>query len=460
MPQRLPTFLAKTVRQNISRRILHRMAPSVDASPAEGGLGVSPFANVQPEAWWTALPNDDHTLQSTVMLAFCDPNEAQVRLESWLVADTPGAGAQWTQFDQVACRLIHLAVLHAKLSLPSATAQTLAGSARAHGAWLIRALADAPPSADVAVAHAALIICSLSWPSLPEASNFRGPAQKGLPTSLGQTTGDDGPGTGSPAQLARAAWAVALAKAWSQANNSLLHRDVDGAWLRAVNALWRIGGDAGALPDDPSTCALLPLGTTPLPHTLRNLAVAWGMEAGPPAAVTDLACELLAQDLTGQADSMAAADWRMWSWRASDVSVSHRLIRKKPARVWCSAPQQQLHMSLGDLALLCTAMPQGTLRVARVDGNQATWLYDHGQHTRDIRLRQARVSITDTGLSSVRWELPNSECTPNDKGFEAPIPGGGQLIVKTDPQWRWVIQDGALIGTGPPERVRYSFEIR
>ena len=140
--------------------------------------------------------------------------------------------------------------------------------------------------------------------------------------------------------------------------------------------------------------------------------------------------------------------------------MAHRTIRKQPARAWCSAPSRALSLSLNGEEILQTQMPDGTLRVARVDGNQATWLYDHGDHTRDIRLRQARLGVTDTGLSAVHWQLPPWPHEATDKGFQARAPGGAQLIIKTDPAWRWVIKDNQLIGTGSPDRIKYSFEIR
>jgi hypothetical protein len=255
-------------------------------------------------------------------------------------------------------------------------------------------------------------------------------------------------------------WAVALSRAWLDAGGASLSRAVEGSLIRASTALWRIGGDTGTLPYDPSVHPLLPLGPAPLAHTLHNLTVAWGLQDGPGAASDDAACALLADTVPPCAEPMAGQNWRMWAWRASGVAVAHRLIRKQPAQVWCSAPLQQLQMSLNGVTLLSTEMPSGALRVARVDGSQATWLYDHGEHIRDIRLRQARLSVTDDGLSTVRWRLPDWPIEPTEKGFQGSIPAGGLLVIKTDPSWRWVMTDQHLIGTGAPQRIKYSFELR
>ncbi|MFT4980084.1 MAG: hypothetical protein ACI8S6_005996 [Myxococcota bacterium] len=461
MAGRSPSSLARAARLRVSRGLLRLLSPRIDASAADGGLGPHPLGEGRPP-WWSTLPRDDRTLLDAALCAESDPVAATARLSDWLASDTPGDGAHWSALDEVACRLIHLAAIHSWVNLDDDIARTLAGSARAHGAWLSSELAREPGDPDIVLAHAALIIAGLSWPSLPEASRFRAPGISGLRTSLSLAAGEDGAGRCEPARLARAAWATALARAWLDASNAALPREADAALLRTADAIWRIGGDTGVLPPPTSPVSpLLPLGPSPLPHTLCDLMVAWGLREDAGASTDDPACTLLAGKSPAEAsEPMSGTDWRMWAWRVSGVAVSHRLIRKQPARAWLSVPARRLSISLSGEEILSTTLPDSTLRVARVDGSQATMLLDHGDHVRDLRLRQARLTVTDEGLSEVRWQLPPWPREATDKGFEAKMPGGGMLIIKTDPAWRWVAQDDILVGTGEPQRVRYSFELR
>lgn len=461
MAGRSPSSLVSAARLRVSRGILRLLGPRIDATAAEGGLGAHPLGERR-APWWGELTADDQTLLDAALLAESDPTAATARLESWLSSDTPGEGARWSALDSVACRLIHLAAIHAWVNLPESTAKQLAGSARAHGAWLFREHASEPGDPDVALAHAALVIAGLAWPALESARSFRGPGLGGLSSSLADATGEDGPGSADPTRLARAAWAAALTRAWLEASGASLPAAADGALIRAATALHRIGGDAGILPEPAAPVSpLLPLGPAPLPHTLHNLLVAWGLHQPPGAAADDPACALLTGAVPAPgAAPMAGADWRMWAWRASGVAVAHRLIRKMPARAWVSAPARRFSLNLDGETVLDADMPAGDLRVARVDGNQATLMVDHSGGTRDIRLRQARVTVADEGLSEVRWRLPAWPREPNDKGFQARAPSGAQLIIKTDPAWRWVCQGDTLVGTGDPGPVKYSFELR
>ena len=462
MPPWNPATVTRRARARISRQMLRWLAPEIDASPADGGLGAHPLGDTPRPSWWHALPSDE-ALTATAMLAESDPAEATRRMERFLAADTPGTGAGWSDPGQVACRLIHMAAFHAWVNAPEPLSHAIAGSARAHAAWLLaeHPVDDADP--DTALCYAALVIAGFAWPSLPGARSWRGPGLTGLSASLPAAIGEDGASRGEPARLVRALWGAALVRCWSEVAGAPLPAAAEGALLSGAEAMWRIGGDTGRLPAPPAPISqLLPLGPTPLAQTLRNLTLTWGLAHGAPAAVDDPAHALLTGSmLSGSPEQMAGDEWQLWTWRASHSAVAHRLIRKRPSRLWYSAAAQRMVWSLDGEALAIGTLPVGTLKVARVDGPQVTLIHLlENDGIRDIRLRQARLSVTDTGMREVTWQLPEGwALTPDDKGGYIGKQGRMTFIVKLGSEWRWTL-DGSLLRGQGEGRVKYSFEIR
>jgi len=456
--------MSSTLRQKalarISRQVLRFLAPDLDSSPVEGGLGPHPLGSGGRQPWWSALPEDD-ALGAVALLAESDPTAATERLAAWLAGDTPGEGAAWSAPDIVAIRLIHLAAFHAWVNTEDALSQRIAGQARAHAAWLFAELPIDTAHPDTALCHAALLIAGCAWPSLEDARRWRGPALAGLPASLSEAVGDDGASSYTPALLARTLWATALARGWVEAGGGSLPQAAEDALVRGVLALWRIGGDTGSLPIA-STTALLPLGPAPLSHTLRDLCLAWGLDDGEPATTDDPACLLLAGSLpAGTPESMCGPDWRLWTWRSAGAAAAHRVIRKQPSRVWYSATAQEVDWTHGGASVVSGKLPTGILKVGRVDGNQATLIHLPPTGIVDMRLRQARLSITQSGSASVTWDIPEDwELTADDKGGYTGKRGKVTLIVKLDPSWQWSLSGRQLVGRGDPERVKYSFELR
>ena len=454
-----PKTLREKARARLSRQVLRFLAPELDNSPAEGGLGPHPLGKGGRQPWWTALPEDD-ALGAVALLSESDPTAATEQLTAWLDTDTLGEGARWAAPDVVAVRLIHLAAFHAWVNTGAELSRRIAGSARAHAAWLFAELPLNSAHPDTALCHAALLIAGYAWPALEDARRWRGPALAGLPASLSKAVGD-GTSEYSPAHLARALWATALARGWVEATGSTLPREAEAALMHGALALWRIGGDVGQLPTAPLT-ALLPLGPAPLSHTLHNLCLAWGLDDGAPACVEDPACLLLAGHLPeGVPEAFSGAEWRLWTWRGSGSAVAHRIVRKRPSRVWYSATQRRVDWALGGSVVVSGSLPEGTLKVGRVDGSQATLIHLLDDGLVDMRLRQARLNITQSGVEEVAWDIPTDwALAADDKGGYTGRRDGVQLIIKLDPAWHWTLNGSRLVGRGEPERIKYSFEIR
>jgi hypothetical protein len=456
----MPSTLRQKALARLSRQVLRFLAPELDSSPVEGGLGPHPLGDGGREPWWSALPEDD-ALGAVALLSETDPADAVARLSAWLDADTPGEGAGWRAPDVVAVRLIHLAAFHSRVNAEAALSQRVAGQARAHAAWLFAELPIDTGHPDTVLCHAALLIAGCAWPALEDARRWRGPALAGLPASLSEAVGDDGASRHSPTLLARALWAAALARCWVEAGGGSLPREAEAALMRGALALWRIGGDSGQLPPAAVT-GLLPLGPAPLSHTLRNLCLVWGLDEGEPACDSDPACLLLTGRLPeGTPESMCGADWRLWTWRSVGTAAAHRIIRRRPSRIWYSAAERRVDWSHSGEPVVSGQLPEGTLKVGRVDGNQATLIHEADGSVVDMRLRQARLSVTQSGTSAVSWEIAADwSLTPDDQGGYTGKRGGVQLIVKLDPDWRWTLSGSRLSGQGDPERVRFSFELR
>ncbi|MFT5685331.1 MAG: hypothetical protein ACI8RZ_006282 [Myxococcota bacterium] len=449
----------------LSRKVLRFLAPELDSSPVEGGLGPHPLGLGGRAPWWSALPEDD-ALGAVALLAESDPEAATARLLAWLDNDisgsaTPGEGAAWSLPDVVAVRLIHLAAFHAWVNTDTVLSQRIAGQARAHAAWLFAELPIDTAHPDTALCHAALLIAGCAWPALEDARRWRGPALAGLPASLSEAVGDDGASGYTPALLARALWAAALARGWVEAAGGSFPQAAEDALMCGALALWRIGGDTGQLPTADVT-ALLPLGPTSLSHTLRNLCLVWGLDDGEPAIADDPACLLLAGRLPeGTPESMCGVEWQLWTWRSVGAAAAHRIIRKKPSRVWYSAATRQVDWTHDGEPVVSGALPEGFLKVGRVDGSQATLIHLPSEGIVDMRLRQARLSITQSGADEVTWEISEDwALTADEQGGYTGKRGKTQLIVKLDPSWQWSLSGGRLVGRGDPERVKYSFELR
>jgi len=450
-------------RRRLARALLHRMVDTPDAAPTDGGRGTSPFRGPLP------APSDALPPCVTLALTAQAPDIAE-RLRAWLAENPPGSGAGWDTITVVSLRLIHLAVVRVQADLPTALGRELAGAANYHALHLVREHPFDAGSADAVLCHAALIIAGCAWPELPSGRRWRGPALAGMGRALPQLVGDDG-GLQQPLpESLRALWCAALARAFCAANHESF--PADGALLRGTSAAWRLGGDLGTLPTgSPSPTPLLPLGDTPVPHTLRNLALVWGLDDGPAGSLPAPVCALLTgSEPTTPPTTMAGKTWSLWSWRDADTCVAHIAIRKRPARVWATGARSMLVWDLADGGLVRGGLDHdGALSRARVDGPAVSIDLSRDDGERRIVLRQARLRVTDTGVRQVRWAIdarwPLAPGGTDDKPNFNGKCGRTQLIVTVDPAWRWALSDEAdgvrwLTGEGEIEQVRVTFEVR
>ena len=457
----------RQVQHRLVRGLLHRLVPLPDASPGDGGQSAHPLGacGALPLAPST-IPLAEHG--ELAQLAGAGSAEISTRLQQALDTGTPGEGPAWSDVAMVASRLIHLAAVQAWAAPDGLLGRTLAGHARFHVVHLVREhpFDDGQPT--TTLCYAALLIASFAWPELAETRRWRGPAFAGLGHSLPGLLGADGAPPVPLGPSTRALWASCLARAWADANQLGFPSDADSALLQGVNAVWRICGDTGRPPGEADdTPAILPLGEQPAGHIMRNLVLAWGLDEGAAGVLPDPVC----QQLTGCVPSespiaMAQKQWALWTWRDSGMCVAHSLIRKQPSRFWCHRPDATLQWEVGSQLVVRGSSVDRQLHVARVDGPAVRIVYQSSEGRRTALLRQARLQVVDEGQQEVSWALDQKwELTPTEKGFAGKI-GRLQLLIKTDPAWRWTLSppDASglthLRGVGESLQVKSIFEVR
>jgi hypothetical protein len=249
-------------------------------------------------------------------------------------------------------------------------------------------------------------------------------------------------------------WAVAFARAVTRANGASFPADADAAFARGTRFLADLAGEIGVLPsigESPSPDLLST--KTPLPWTLRNLALAWGLDTGVPApgAAADPRLGWLRGRPAGPPESWSGKTWAVWSYREGSVGIGWLLIKGQPSRVVLDAGlgsgalshpgTLSLHWQVGAVGVLsdpgtgagatdlceasrsilahnCLSLLEATpsesgLDRARVDGKKAKmegWATVGAQRqTRDVLLNQSRLLVTDRletgGRVQLTWQL-------------------------------------------------------
>ena len=461
--------VGRGVVDRLGRFALARMAPALDADATEGGRGEHPLgAPLTP--WWTGEPPCTDALGGAALSMGSDPDGALVVLATWLHADTPGQGPNWSSTADVARRLIHLAALWAWSQPELPLVRLLAGNARAHLIWLGQELPlERDPAARV-LGQAARVIGGLSWPALDVSRDAWSSGAAGLRRDVPAMVGSEDAHRPELAALAEALWAVALARTWAERNQVGTASEVDGALIAGADLLWRVGGEAGVLPP-PTASPLLPLSSTPLPHTLHNLVLAWDRDRGAPASVADDACQRLAgRTPPGAPEPFAIDDWCQWSFRAAGICVGHARIVGRQGRAFVDARRAQVAWDVDGLDVVEGHRGAARLDQARTDGPKlrARMVLDEARPdraaSRDVLFRQQRLVVEDDGATELLWSVPAAwALRAGPDGFEGGN-AGRRLVVQLDPRWTWSIEPGAahtnLRGQGPAvPAVRSSFEV-
>jgi hypothetical protein len=457
-----PRAALRGLRSRLARQALTRISPTVDATPVDGGLGPHPLGPADAPRFWAGAPLSP--MADAALLAANGSPAVVAMLQPFLAGDTPGQGDAWTDADQVATRLINLAACWCWADLPPALGQELAGSARAHAAWLIRNLPldDANPT--TALSHAAVAIAGCAWPAVDELNAWRGPSLSALRTALPAALPEDGAPGLDVDRCGRLLWVAALTRAFTRAAGMTFPREADAALLHGALAMWRLGGDAGWSPDLP---AVLPLGPAPLSHTLRNLIIGWGMDDGGPACTEDIAAVRLCGSLPeGEPVPHAGVQWALWLWRSSGVGVGHRKLKDHSLRLWAQAPG---HMRLdmdGALVVSGERTEPSKMVKGRTDADRARIVHESedGSHRRDISADRSRMIVIDTGPGRIRWTLGSHwSFEAEDKGWTGTL-GARSLVIRPDSRWRWTLltvgTDTVLEGIGSPGSIKSSFELR
>lgn len=467
---------AAKVRESALRAALRRAGPAIDDSPTDGGRGDHPLGAADLPVGLASGP-DATALASLGEAALrCGRGEAEGLGMALSDLGLPSPAQAGT----VACRLIHLAAL-ACWARPDADASgRIGGAAQAHIAWLKRERPLDERDPDATLSAAALLIASRAWPALPSARDTTAQALTLLPSSARSMLGSDGAPLGDPSAVARALWALALARAWGERSGVVLPDAAMGAFLGGSTSLWRLAGDSGRLPATGSPVpALLPLSSLPLPLTLRSLSIAWGLEEDALPTTWDPAVDRLlgkpARPDTSEPATVGAmgpdGTWALWPWRTTGLAVAHSRIKGSSSRAWFRASDGRMQWDLDDRSLVIGQRGPALMVVARVDGPQAriiaippgTDAKADDRPERDISWRQARMVVVDRGVDRISWELgPDWSLEQGEKAEWQARHGGRTLVVKLDEEsWRWTVSGRRIEGQGQATAtVRTIFELR
>ena len=284
-----------------------------------------------------------------------------------------------------------------------------------------------------------------------------------------------------------------MARAVTRANGAAFPADADAAFARATRFLADLAGELGTLPalGEAPTSDLLQT-SAPLAWSLRNLALAWGLDRGEPAPGSDTDPRLgwLRGRVGGVPEVWSAKTWSVWSYREGAVGIAWLKIKNQPSRVVLDAgiprgsplshaAPLSLTWQVGPISVLADpgtgagatdlcdaarnpaahcrlnwlerpAPSSGTLERARVDGKKAKmegWIVVEGlRQTRDVLLNQSRLLITDAveGPAAVQlcWQLgPGWRLEPTAEGWTGKN-GGLTLLIQLPAALQWRLVEG------------------
>lgn len=416
-------------------------------------------------------------------------------MEGWLRQDLPGQGIAWTHASDLAIRLIHW---HAGLAwlreeAPASLREELAGSALWHLRHLELRRPTGPAEGLRQILHdCGLIVGGFTFPGLPEARGWRSQGLSSLRWNLGESFFPDGVGRDRALDWqAQALWAVAIARAVTRANGAAFPADADAVFARGSRFLMDMAGEIGELPnlgEEPAP-DLLQAGT-PLAWSLRNLALAWGLDRGEPAPGSEGDPRLgwLRGAVGGTPEVWSGKTWSVWSYREGGMAVAWLRVKNLPSRVvldagiprgsplshpsplgltWqvgstpvladpgtgagatdlCEAARSPLAHNL--LVLLEHPPPQSAgLERARVDGKKAKlegWTGTPRQF-REVLLNQSRLLVTDrvevAAAVQLTWQLgPGWTLERTAEGWTGKN-GSLTLIIQVPSTLEWQVVEG------------------
>ncbi len=416
------------LRAGARRHVAALLAPTLPTasgplSPAPGRLGASPFW-ASPRGLAVAETDRDRGRLVGAELP---------RSLAWLAGDTPGAGPDWEHPSDAAARVIHLAA-----ALPTKPCPEV-DRARACVGWHLAWLASRLPPDDVArrVHHlTAIVVGGLLFPDAPAPVVHPLASWSGALAALrfdlpSRVYGDGVLRDTSEADAAEVLWRLALARSACRRNGVPFPAELDAAFVRCARWLERLAGESGELPAWGRRLPAALATAAPLPWTLWNLALAWGLSTGDPAfgAANDPRLRWLGATPPVGAPEPAPKTWAMWSFRDGGQVVAHVRARQAPSTVVVDLGHggQAAHRATEPLAVSWTlggrmilfgptirvdgapAAPWTTsVDVARVDGKKAKvaaahdgWRASGLALRREVRMNQARLLVTD------RWSTSN-----------------------------------------------------
>ncbi len=437
--------------------------------------------------------------------------EAVRSLEAWLRQDVPGRGPGWEHPSDLTVRIVHLAAGFSWLgeAAPTAVQAFATGSVGWHLAQLRARMPVGGADGHRRLAHlVGLFVGGLQFPAAPDARQAWSEAASALGPAMERIVNPDGSDpSGAPAFLEQSLWLMAIAMGVARANGAALPDGATAAWARGVAYLDRLAGDGGEVPrlGEAPFGAVLPTPGSPLPASLRNLAVGWGLDAAPPAPGPDARAAWFGV-AAGPPAAPAAKAWATWCFAGSGTAVAALQVRGEALRAIFAtrahdsgplahpAPLQLL-LDLGGKPLLADPGPgrpdraehnglvlagapagRARLDVARVDGKKVRF-EGHVQHGRsgrwhrDVLLNQQRARVTDrlegiAGTVHLRWQLGADWAIAGADRSWTLRRGVHSVAVELPKGLEWRLEAEpapAFVGTGQlaaGEEITSSFEVR
>ena len=316
------------------KRLLRRLRrqPELDASPVDARRGPR-FEGL------VGAPAEDERDRHRWFLDLARAGrveEASERLASWILADRPGEGPDWSHASDAAVRLVYWGLGAGLLgdALDPDLYRRMAGSARAHAAFTAHQRSPNPltQAVGLCVARAAF------------------GAEQRLPLRA-EAIGADG--SGAPTEVQRAVALLHVASRFEA-----LEPEAEGA-LRRGAAYLRAISTGGPV---------------------------WGRHRYTP---------LLGETAEELADALAepavelAKDWCLRAYRASDQAVGHAKLKGRVSRVACDGGHLEWRLG-GELLASIEAAASG-LDSARIDGRRLTL----GWGRRRLRAEGGRLQVVD-----------------------------------------------------------------
>lgn len=421
--------------------------------------------------------------------------EAIEGMDAWLRQDLPGVGVGWAHASDLSVRLIHW---HFGLgwlgnAAPLTLREGLAGSA----AWHLQSLQARLPPPQLGlrrILHACgMVVGGFTFVGLKEARACRNQGLSLLGWELERQMFSDGVGRDRAfAWQAQVWWAVAIARAVTWLNGAPFPKAADAAFARGARFLQDLSGELGRLPamgEEPPG-DLMAAGQ-PLGASLRNLAVAWGLDHGDPApgAAEDPRLCWLRASLSGTAASWAGKTWSVWSYREGGLGIGWLKVKNQPSRVLLDAGENRggplthaaplaLTWQVGEVAVIAdpgtgagasdlieaaqdprahaapsVGLPlhKPELQRARVDGKKAqlhaTASLPGGKKLmREVLLNQSRLIISDRleggGRLRLCWPLgPGWVLERTEKGWNGKN-GDLSLVIQLSDRLIWELEEG------------------